>query len=179
MKKKAAMLLVAAVLVISVLTSGCTFKVGNTTTSTTSTTYTSTKGFSIMYPSDWGKPQELDDGFVGFATPAKNESENLNVQVVNLSASDTLDTVTQDVISNSQGYDDFNEIMAHNTTLTGLPAYKIVFTATTDDGDQLKALQTWTVKDDKAYIITYQGAPSNYEKYLSAAQEMIDSFRIN
>src|SRR5659263_747754 len=85
--------------------SGCTFKVGNTTTSATSTTYTSTQGFSITYPSDWGKPQELEDGFVGFATPIKNESENLNVQVVNLSASDTLETVKEDVISNAQGYD--------------------------------------------------------------------------
>ncbi len=179
MIKKVAMLLICAVLIVSVLTSGCTFKVGNTTTSATSTTYTSTQGFSITYPSDWGKPQELEDGFVGFATPTKNESENLNVQVVNLSASDTLETVKEDVISNARGYDDFNEIMAHNTTLAGLPAYKIVFTATTDDGDQLKALQTWTVKDGKAYIITYQGATSNYDKHLSAAQKMIDSFQIN
>jgi serine/threonine-protein kinase len=178
MIKKTAMLLIGAVLIVSVLTSGCTFNVGNTTTSPTSTTYTSKNGFSIAYPSDWGKPQEFNGAFVGFATPTHNESENLNVQVMNLSASDTLETVTDDVISNAQDYDNFNQIAAHNTTLAGLPAYKIVFTATTNEGDQLKALQMWTVKDDKAYIITYKGTPANYDTYLSAAQKMIDSFQI-
>ena len=178
MIKKTAILLIGALLIVSVLTSGCTFNVGNTTTSPTSTTYTSTKGFSINYPSDWGKPQ-VDGEFVGFATPTKNESENLNVQVMNLSASDTLETITDDVISNAQDYNNFNEISAHNATLAGLPAYKIVLTATTNSGDQLEALQIWTVKDDKAYIITYKGAPANYDTYLSAAQKMIDSFQIN
>jgi serine/threonine-protein kinase len=178
MIKKTAILLIGALLIVSVLTSGCTFNVGNTTTSPTSTTYTSTKGFSINYPSDWGKPQ-VNGEFVGFVTPTKNESENLNVQVMNLSASDTLETTTDDVISNAQDYNNFNEISAHNATLAGLPAYKIVFTATTDNGDQLEALQIWTVKDDKAYIITYKGAPANYDTYLSAAQKMIDSFQIN
>jgi hypothetical protein len=178
MIKKTAILLVGAVLIVSVLASGCTFNVGNTTTSPTTTTYTSTKGYSIAYPSDWGKPEEQKSGsFVVFLTPTNNVTENLNVQVVNLSANDTLATVTDDLTSNAQGYDNFKQIEASNTTLAGLPAYKIVYTATVN-GDQLKLLQTVTVKDGKAYVITYKGAQANYGTHLSAAQQMIDSFKI-
>jgi serine/threonine-protein kinase len=175
MIKKTVILLIGAVLIVSVLASGCTFNVGNTTTSSTTTTYTSSRGYSIAYPSDWRKPQEQSNGsLVIFTTPANNETENLNVQVI---TRDTLENVTKEGTSIAQENDDFKQIEATNTTLAGLPAYKIVYTATID-GNQLKVLQTWTVKDGKAYIITYKGAPANYDTYLSAAQKMIDSFQI-
>lgn len=145
---------------------------------TSETTYTNVKGFSIKYPSDWGKPQEQSNGsFVVFLTPNNNETENLNVQVVNRAGA-TLATVTEEVKSNAQGYDNFQQIEATSTTLAGLPAYKIVYTATVD-GDQLKVAQIVTIKDGKAYVITYKGAPTtNYDKYLGAAQQMIDSLQI-
>jgi serine/threonine-protein kinase len=178
MIKKTAILLVGAVLIVSVLTSGCTFNVGNTTTSPTSTTYTSAKGYSIKYSSDWGKPQEQNNGAqVVFLTPTNNETENLYVQVANLSAGTTLANLTETIKSNEQDNKDFKQIEARNTTLAGLPAYKSVYTATSD-GDQLKVLETWTVKDGKVYLIMYKAAPSNYDTYLSAAQQMIDSFQI-
>jgi hypothetical protein len=177
MIKKTAILLVGAVLIVLVLTSGCTFNVGNTTTSPTSTTYTSAKGYSITYTSDWGKPQEQSNGsLVVFLTPTNNQTENLNAQVINRTGA-TLATVTEELQSTVQEYDNFKQIEATNTTLAGLPAYKIVYTATVD-GDQLKVLQTVTVKDGKAYVITYKAAPNNYDTYLSAAQKMIDSFQI-
>jgi serine/threonine-protein kinase len=178
MIKRSVILLVGAVLIVSVLTSGCTFNVGNTSPTPTSTTYTSAKGYSIKYTSDWGKPEEQKSGaLVVFLTPTNNLTENLNVQVINLTSSDTLATVTDDAISTAQDYDNFKQIEATNTTLAGLPAYKIVYTATIN-GDQLKVLQTGTVKDGKAYVITYKGAPANYDTHLSAAQQMIDSFQI-
>jgi hypothetical protein len=177
MIKKTAILLVGAVLLVSVLASGCTANVGNTTTSPTTTTYTSTKGYSIAYPSDWGKPEQQSNGsLVIFLTPTNNQTENLNVQVVNRTGA-TLATVTEELKSSIQGYDNLKQIEATNTTLAGLPAYKIIYTATVD-GDQLKLVQIVTAKDGKAYVITYKGAPTNYETHLSAAQKMIDSFQI-
>ena len=183
MIKKTTILVIGAVLIFSVLTSGCSFNVGNTTTSPTSTTYSSAKGFSIAYPSDWGKPQEQENGtLVIFLTPDNNETENLYVQAidmeaVNLPANSTLATVTETIKSNEQDSEGFKQIEAKNTTLAGLPAYKSVYTATSD-GDQLKVLETWTVKDGKVFLIMYKAAPTNYDKHLSAAQKMIDSFQI-
>ena len=179
MRKKTIILLISVVLLASVLTAGCTFNVGNTTPSASPTkTYNSAKGFTIKYSSDWSNPQEQQNGnVVLFLTPTNNVAENLNVQAANLSANDTLATLTRDLTSSAQSNDNFKQIEATNTTLAGLPAYKIVFTATVD-GAQLKVLQTWTVKDGKAYVITYKAAPSNYDTYASTAQQMIDSFQI-
>ncbi|MFZ0011497.1 MAG: PsbP-related protein [Halobacteriota archaeon] len=173
------MLLIAAAMIVSVLAAGCTFNVGNTTPSASPTnTYNSSKGFTVKYPTDWSKPQEQQNGnLVLFLTPTNNAAENLNVQVANLSANETLATVTKDITSAAQSNDNFTQIEATNTTLAGLPAYKIVYTATVN-GDQLKALQTWTVKDSKVYVITYKAAPNNYDTYASTAQQMIDSFQI-
>ena len=169
-------IIVFSLLVASVLTSGCSFNIGDTTPTTT--TYTSPKGYAITYSSDWGKPQEQQDGsLVAFLTPTNNKTENLNVVVVNLTASDTLEIMTDEGIATAEDYDDFKLIEETGTTLAGLPAYKIVFTATID-GEQLKLLQTWTVNDGKLYIITYKGAPTNYVTHLSGAQRMIDSFQI-
>ena len=108
MIKKSAILLVGAVLIVSVLASGCTFNVGNTTTSPSTTTYTSSKGYSIAYPSDWGKPEEQNNGAVAlFLTPTSNKTENLNVQAYNLSADDTLSKITASIRSEWKDFRDF------------------------------------------------------------------------
>ena len=179
MIKKTVILLIGAVLIVSVLAAGCTFNVGTTTPSPLpTTTYDSANGFTITYPSDWTKdvPKSglLD---VLFGIPTNNATENLNVRVSNLSASDTLESRTSDRTEALQDYDNFTQISAGNTTLAGNPAYKIIYTATVD-GDHLKVTQIWTVKDGKEYTITYKAAPKNYETYLSTAQQMIDSFKI-
>jgi hypothetical protein len=99
------------------------------------------------------------------------------VQVWNLSASDTLESITSFHIAYVQGFGNFTQIESGNATLAGNPAYKIVFTATYE-GDFQKATQIWTVKDGKAYLLTYKTAPDDYNTYLSAAQQMIDSSKI-
>jgi hypothetical protein len=176
MIKKTAILLAGVVLIISVMASGCTFNVGNVSPSPTSTTYASPKGYTIKYTSDWGKPDEQNNGrLVAFLTPTKNELENLNVEVNSWNG--TLASLTNALKSDGQSLDNFKGIEATNTTLSGLPAYKLVF-AGTDSGEQLKILQTFTVKDGKGYVITYKASPSNYDTYLSEAQQMIDSFQI-
>ncbi len=180
MIKKTMLLLVAAVMVVAVLTAGCTFNVGTTSPSpspsaSSTLTYNSTQGFAMKYPSDWTKDETNATLAVLFGLPTNNKTENLNVQVLNLSSSDSLSTLTDEGIANAQSYDNFTQIAANNTTLAGYPAYKIVFTATID-GNFVKVQQVWTVYEGKAYIITYKAAPANYDAYASTAQQMIDSF---
>jgi len=38
--------------------------------------------------------------------------------------------------------------------------------------------QVWTIKDNKAYVITYTAETSQYSDYLKTAQKMINSFEI-
>ncbi|MEI7827019.1 MAG: PsbP-related protein [Euryarchaeota archaeon] len=179
MTKKTVILLICAVLLASALTAGCTFNAGNTTPSASPTnTYDSAKGFTIKYPSDWTKDEPKSGALsVLFGIPTNNATENLNVQVWNLSANDTLSSLTATKLLAVQDFSDFKQIEAGNTTLAGNPAYKIVYTATVD-GNSLKITQIWTVKDGKEYIITYKSDPKNFDTYASAAQQMIDSFQI-
>jgi hypothetical protein len=132
----------------------------------------------MQYPSDWTKDEPKSGAVVVlFGLPTNNATENLNVQVYNRTASDTLESLTSEHIQEAQEFENFTQIEAGNTTLAGNPAYKIVYKATYD-GDYLKVTQIWTVKDGKIYLITYKAAPDNYDAHLSAAQKMIDSFRI-
>jgi len=40
----------------------------------------------------------------------------------------------------------------------------------------MKLMQAWTIKNNKAYVITYGGLPGLYSNYLTTVQEMLDSF---
>lgn len=178
MSKKTVVLLIGIVMSLSVLVAGCGSNIGNKTSSGVTTKTFESANFTIQYPSDWIK-NEPKNGTVTvfFVTPTNNATENLNVQVGNLSASDTLESITSAQIAHVQEFADFTQIEAGNATLAGNPAYKIVYTATYD-GDFQKATQIWTVKDGKVYLVTYKTAPDDYNTYLSAAQQMIDSFKI-
>ncbi len=188
MMKKTALFLVAVVMVVAVSTAGCSFNVGNispspsaspSASSTLTNTYNSPQGFSIKYPSDWAKEEPTSGPIaVLFAVPTHNSSENLNVQAYNLSAGETLSSTTSDILTSIQDDSNSTQIQAGNTTLAGLPAYKIVYTTYDSKGNFVKALQTWTVNAGKEYLITYKTAPSNYDTYASTAQQMIDSFSV-
>ena len=134
-----------------------------------------TYGIKIQYPSDWGK---LDLSFLQDSAdidfyPLSDTSlaKNLKILVKNLPFHNmTLEEYTNTQINPTE------EILleSNTTTLADLPGYKIVFTNIAG----LKTMQVWTIKDDKAYIITYVAKEEDYEKDLQIAQKMIDSFEI-
>jgi hypothetical protein len=134
-----------------------------------------TFGIRIQYPSDWGR---LDLSFLQHSAdidfyPLNDTSlaKNLKVQVKNL----PFHNMTLEEYTNSQiNLLEENLLESSAATLAGIPGYKIVFT----NIEGLKTMQVWTIKDDKAYIITYVAQEEDYEKELQIAQKMIDSFEI-
>lgn len=134
-----------------------------------------TFGIRIQYPSDWGR---LDLSFLQHSAdidfyPLNDTSlaKNLKVQVKNL----PFHNMTLEEYTNSQiNLLEENLLESSADTLAGIPGYKIVFT----NIEGLKTMQVWTIKDDKAYIITYVAQEEDYEKELQIAQMMIDSFEI-
>jgi serine/threonine-protein kinase len=134
-----------------------------------------TYGIQIQYPSDWGR---LDLSFLQDSAdidfyPLSDTSlaKNLKIQVENLPFHNmTLEEYTNTQINPTEE----NLLESNTTTLADIPGYKIVFTSI----EGLKTMQVWTVKDDKAYIITYVAQEVDYEKDLQIAQKMIDSFEI-
>ena len=134
-----------------------------------------TYGIQIQYPSDWGR---LDLSFLQDSAdidfyPLSDTSlaKNLKIQVNNLPFHNmTLEEYTNTQINPIEE----NLLESNPTTLANIPGYKIVFTNIAG----LKTMQVWTIKDDKAYIITYIAKEEDYEKDLQIVQKIIDSFKI-
>jgi serine/threonine-protein kinase len=132
-------------------------------------------GVRIQYPSDWGR---LDLSFLQDSAdidfyPLADTSlaKNVKIQVINLpSRNMTLEEYTNSQINPLEE----KLLKSNTTTLAGIPGYEIVFTSV----QGLKTMQVWTIKDDKAYIITYVAKEEDYENDLQIAQKMIDSFEI-
>jgi hypothetical protein len=68
---------------------------------------------------------------------------------------------------------------SEDAILADNPAHSIMYTTAYGEQQAFKTYQIWTVKDGKAYIITYSATPSNYANYYKPIiQNMINSFHI-
>jgi eukaryotic-like serine/threonine-protein kinase len=185
MRDKLAKLLLLFSLLLTMMTTSLLLSISSTDQQITTTlVQTSDKmiiydnptfGIRIQYPSDWGR---LDLSFLQHSAdidfyPLNDTSlaKNVKIQVNNLpSRNMTLEEYTNSQINLLEE----NLLESSAATLAGIPGYKIVFT----NIEGLKTMQVWTIKDDKAYIITYVAQEEDYEKELQIAQKMIDSFEI-
>jgi len=107
-----------------------------------------------------------------------NESV-LGTRINNNSA---LEILTNRNLELAKSLPDFNITEFNRTSiLSGIPAYKIVYTFA-DPGSPLlplfKSMNSWTVKDGKAYTISYSASESEFSNHLETIQNMIDSFMI-
>ncbi len=124
-------------------------------------------GISIKYPKTWKLEPKQDPITGSIATFVSPEKGNSAISLENVSLTHDIKASNQDAVIVEEG----------KTNLANRPAYQIVYTKK-DGGSTLKRLQVWTVKNNKAYVITYTADSDKYSKYLENAQEMINSFEI-
>jgi hypothetical protein len=157
-------------------------------TQTFSTYYDSNNGIKIQYPSNWHvkKVSDSTEIIVGF-TPTNSLVKspvrfgigvsNIPPQFLSSINNTHLSSGAHFIIGrNRQSNPDLQLIESGTTTIGAggnVPAYKIAYTA-----GKIKVLEVITIKNDKAYFILYGTKPAEYQKYLSIAQKMIDSFEI-
>jgi len=148
----------------------------------------STFGIKIQYPSNWekqenGTSQDTHTDLVTFNPPTINSNASLTVTVDDIAdspgttlaqyASDEIGSLKQQYANN-----DFKLIESKSSIiLAGLPAYRIVY-ASVDQNTTTKDMEIGAIKGHKAYILTYEAGPNEYDKYLPIALKMIDSFQI-
>jgi eukaryotic-like serine/threonine-protein kinase len=143
----------------------------------------STLGIKIDYPAGW--THELHAAsLVTFLASLESESNTypagLGVKVQHMKSSKniSLNEITKVQIKNlTQGHPDLKLIESTDYKVGGNNAHKIVFTATDDKKNERKAMQIWTLRGDKAYLITYKAEPGKYSRYLPIIQKMVDSFQ--
>jgi eukaryotic-like serine/threonine-protein kinase len=140
-----------------------------------------TQGFKISYPETWSK-QNRDDFFatgVVFFSPLENEEdifkEQVSVLVEVLPQNMSLRQYTSESIAEIKKLSDPNVSPAQTINLGKQEAKQVVYSGE-ENGTLVRRMQTWLIKNNQAYVITYTAQPDNYESYLPTAEQMIESF---
>lgn len=132
----------------------------------------STLGITIKHPRAWEKVENLKDGLVSFSAPAQKHTANILAN--KLPKTFTLDEYTKTSLDQLKEKD-IEITEQKKTTLSGLPAYKIVYTL----ADDIKFMQVWAPKGGREYVFTYAGkTSSDYDERVSTAQKMVESIVI-
>ncbi len=142
-------------------------------------------GINIKYPINWIKQEQgsaLTNDVAKFSLPPKSGSNSFpiefTVEIQDLKQPTSLpdytnsqEKVIQQFLTNAKIYEQ------HPTKLANLPAEEVVYTGK-DEQYIVKRMAVWTLKNNRAYIITYTAEESEYDKFLKIAQEMINSLEI-
>jgi hypothetical protein len=137
-------------------------------------------GFSMKYPSDWERSQQIDKS-VTFVAPREINSEinpaGISVMVKDIESNTTMRSITQTQLNTLENlYPDIQILESIQTTFLGNHAHMIIFTATDNTENLRKAMQIWFKEDTKAYLITYKSDNDNFSKYLPTVDKMLNSF---
>ncbi|MCC0176211.1 serine/threonine protein kinase [Waterburya agarophytonicola K14] len=139
------------------------------------------EGFRVDYPEAWSK-QNRDDFFatgVVFFSPLEDESdqfkERVSVLVENLSEEVSLDGYTERSITEIKKLSDPYVGEAKFVNFGEDEGRQVVYTGE-ENGNTVQKMQTWSVKEDKAYVITYTARIDSYNSYLPTVEKMIESF---
>ena len=153
------------------------------------TIFTSSRGYSITYPKTLKTDYSTDPSAPVELYIYLNSSsavDGVTVSTRNLGAGESLaDFRTSEVNDLQKATTNFQQISSASTAIAGKPAYNIVFQATaatkmpsgSTQNIAIKSTQIYTVSNGIGYIIGYKTPVSEYDTYLSQAQQIIDSFK--
>jgi eukaryotic-like serine/threonine-protein kinase len=143
----------------------------------------SSVGIKMKYPQSWER-RDLDNFITGevvaFVSSKQSDAdkfqEKLTISVENFSGTleDFSDTSTKD-INNHLVKPQIKK--PREATLANKLAYELIYTGN-DGGNDLKSMQIFTLKGEKAYVITYTAARDSYNDFIQTAETMIKSFEM-
>ena len=143
-------------------------------------------GFKITYPTSLVAETTNDPTTQVkiYIYPNPNSKvDGVNVGTVDLSAGQTLGSFVDSQMANITKYPNYQEISNNTTTASGKPAETIVFQATVPVAQAsgttdvpLKVMEIFTINNNTGYVIAYKAVPSDYDTYISQAQQIINSF---
>ena len=136
-----------------------------------------TYGIQIQYPSTWIKVVHSSNEIVRFISPPGTVPVSLGI-IVRTGASQLVPLqvyVNAGIDVLKKIFSGFNLISSNETTVGGVPAQKMVYTANLPSGLKLKFLQYFAIRDNTSYVITSGTLPGDFATYLPTLQRMISS----
>ena len=140
-------------------------------------------GFTIKYPPKWTFEGNQNGAAVIFFSPLDNPLDYFkdNVTVVVQDNPKALSLIEYSELAVEQMKavftDNFEILDSGPVTLSGFPAYKLVFVGKGPD-TEVKYKIVWAVAGSKVYQISYLAFPSSYDRFLPKVDKMIGSFKI-
>jgi serine/threonine protein kinase len=143
------------------------------------------EGIKIKYPGNW-KKEEIQNPFTGevaiFLAPKDNDADKfpgkVSIKIEDLSAQNmSLEEYTDSSLEEINKFlKDGKIIKSIPTKLSNEKAQMVVYTGKDEEDNLIKYMEVWTVKDKKAYIISYIAESDKYSQLLNSAEAMIKSF---
>jgi eukaryotic-like serine/threonine-protein kinase len=142
------------------------------------------QGIKMKYPDNWDKqedPNAITKEVVEFISPKESKGDKFQerlIVAVEPTSNKTLDEYTKLSKQEIMKLDQNAKIIEESeSTLASKNGYRVVYT--TKEGDrELKKLDVWTLKHDKAYLITYEAEVGKYEQFLPVVEKMIKSLEV-
>ncbi len=140
-------------------------------------------GIKIQYPKEWTVHEKAEGvGVVAFRSPPKGSmdvfQENLNIVVQDLGGRSIPLMQFNEMAINQlrQMYSNVEILESGPMILSGKAGHKVEYIVRAEL--RLKILQVWTIKNYKAYIMTFSADADHYQDYSATAWDMINSFEI-
>jgi len=149
------------------------------------TTFSSDAGFSISYSRAWRIATDPSFAVQLYIYVAHAKVGEVGVEASDLVLGATLEELINPNLEGLTNFKDYTLISSEDVIFADRPACRVVwqatvpieFNAATAARDMLiKAMQVFVINNQKGYRITYTTTPEDFDKYLSQAQDVIDSF---
>lgn len=140
-------------------------------------------GYSISYPSKW-ELRKLDSKKnrtqIGIISPSEGSKDIFIENVVIMSFNNISRKITVEEYFNANLIklkEKYKIISKGTSKINGVEAKWVK--CLKSDGQKLKIMQYYLVKDDNLYLITCGSTVSNYKNYKSTFDKIIQSFNLN
>ena len=136
--------------------------------------------YRMSYPSVWSKTSASALGAdLAFVLPVSEGdifAENLNLVIRPIESGTSLEKYSEDALKQiREQIADVAIVETSLWTLKGQPAFRVTFTGRMGTL-RMKWMQVWTLKDSRAYILTYSSEEAHYEREIDAVESAIKSF---
>ena len=145
-------------------------------------------GFNIQYPTDWTYTEyEVPSNATIFSilnivppvSADPNLQTNFDIGIEYLQNPLSLDQYVRNTVDSYRtNYENFSLISAKtNATLSGMPAYELVYTYDSNETERI-AYETGTIDKDTntVYYISFYTEPSLFDQFFPTVQTVNDSF---
>ena len=138
-----------------------------------------TYGIIVERPKNWSIQEEgdlINSGII-FISPEENSADNfreqVNLSIEELSIPLSLDEYTEQAV---QEISTSNSIIEppKNISIANREGRRVIY----QDENKIKRLKAWTIKNQKAYIITYTSEADKFQKFAEQAETIISSLEI-